>query len=49
MQALEKMGHRVTPAPGLYFGGAQAVMVDPGSGTFYGASDPRKDGVALGF
>jgi gamma-glutamyltranspeptidase/glutathione hydrolase len=30
------------------FGGAQGIMIDP-SGTYWGGSDPRKDGCAIGF
>jgi gamma-glutamyltranspeptidase len=33
----------------LYFGGAQGVMIDPVSGKLYGAGDPRRDGVAVGY
>jgi gamma-glutamyltranspeptidase/glutathione hydrolase len=49
MEALEARGHKVIPSAGLFFGGAQAILVDPATGTFLGASDPRKDGGALGF
>jgi gamma-glutamyltranspeptidase len=33
----------------LYFGGAQAVMIDRTSGMLKGAGDPRRDGVAVGY
>ncbi|HBK61253.1 MAG TPA: gamma-glutamyltransferase, partial [Firmicutes bacterium] len=33
----------------LYFGGAQAVMVDPVTGELVGAADPRRDGAAAGY
>jgi gamma-glutamyltranspeptidase/glutathione hydrolase len=47
--ALAERGHQVEPASGFSFGGAQAILVDPATGTFIGASDPRKDGCALGY
>ena len=49
LEALEKMGHRIVPgAMGLY-GGMQALMIDPATGTLFGAADPRQDGAALGY
>lgn len=45
---LEERGHRVRAAGGAEFGGAQAIGVDR-RGTLLGASDPRKDGAALGY
>ena len=52
--ALVARGHeRVMPAAGLthraLMGGGQAIMIDAGSGTLLGASDVRKDGLALGY
>ena len=44
---LEGMGHRVIP-PETPLGGAQAILIHP-SGVLEGASDPRKDGCALGY
>ncbi|MCH8332952.1 gamma-glutamyltransferase, partial [Candidatus Sumerlaeota bacterium] len=46
---LEKLGHRIVMAGGEEFGGAQAIAVDPSTGTYLGASDPRKDGAALSY
>lgn len=45
---LEDLGHRVRAAGGAEFGGAQAIGIDR-RGTLFGASDPRKDGAALGY
>lgn len=47
--ALKAKGHAVRLMSGSFFGGAQAIMVDPKTGTYMAASDPRKDGVALGY
>ena len=33
----------------LYFGGVQAVRIDPKTGTLQGAADPRREGSAIGF
>ena len=31
------------------FGGGQGIMIDPSSGAYWGGSDRRKDGSAIGF
>ncbi len=41
-------GHRVQAAPGV-FGGYQAIMRDPKTGVYIGASESRKDGHAAGY
>lgn len=48
--ALQAKGHKlsVRGEVDLHFGGAQAVMIDPQSGRYYGAADPRRDGFAAG-
>lgn len=47
-QALAEMGHDVTPRPAP-LGGAQAIVIDHDAGVLTGASDPRKDGCAIGW
>jgi gamma-glutamyltranspeptidase / glutathione hydrolase len=47
-------GHeRVLPPPGVkhrtFMGGGQAIMIDPVTGALAGASDVRKDGIAIGY
>ena len=52
IEKLIAMGHVRATAPGVLrssMGGGQAIMIDPISGTLMGASDPRKDGMALGY
>ncbi|HSF25091.1 MAG TPA: gamma-glutamyltransferase [Blastocatellia bacterium] len=46
---LIERGHQRLNAAGLSMGGGQAIMIDPSNGTLMGASDPRKDGMALGY
>jgi gamma-glutamyltranspeptidase/glutathione hydrolase len=46
--ALERMGHVVRPAQSP-LGGGQAIIVDGRRGVLIGGSDPRKDGLALGY
>ena len=45
---LEKRGHTLKPRPGA-FGGYQAIMRDPKTGVYFGASESRKDGLAMGY
>jgi len=46
---LTARGHKVTKANGLAMGGYQAILIDPKSGVYRGASDSRKDGQAIGY
>jgi len=47
-QELENIGHKVI-VPNMPLGGAQAILIDHANGTLQGASDPRKDGAAIGY
>ena len=46
--ALSELGHDIAERPDP-FGGAQAIELDHVTGVLIGASDPRKDGLALGY
>jgi len=51
---LVQRGHeRMLPPEGIkhraLMGGGQAIMIDPDTGALSGASDPRKDGLAIGY
>ncbi len=47
--ALEALGHTVERAGGGAMGGYQAIWINPATGMLHGGTDPRKDGVALGY
>ena len=47
---LTRRGHKVLYAPGTgVFGGHQAILRDPNTGVYWGASEFRKDGLAAGY
>jgi gamma-glutamyltranspeptidase / glutathione hydrolase len=46
--ALSARGHAVRSGVGMW-GGFQGILIDPKSGVLMGGSDPRKDGLAIGF
>jgi gamma-glutamyltranspeptidase/glutathione hydrolase len=46
---LLRRGHRLVEATGTVFGGYQAVLRDPRTGVYFGATESRKDGLALGY
>lgn len=48
VRQLQAWGHRIEDALGP-FGGYQAIMRDPETGVYYGASESRKDGQAAGY
>lgn len=48
LEALSDKGHTLARDEGP-IGGAQAILIDHESGLLIGASDPRKDGLAIGF
>jgi gamma-glutamyltranspeptidase/glutathione hydrolase len=45
---LARRGHAIEPGDGG-FGGYQAIMRDPQTGAYWGASEMRKDGAAMGY
>jgi gamma-glutamyltranspeptidase/glutathione hydrolase len=45
---LMKLGHKVVNAVGGY-GGYQGILIDVENHTYYGASESRKDGCAIGY
>ena len=47
-EALRALGHRPADAFGAW-GGFQGILIDPRTGVLMGGSDPRKDGLAIGF
>ncbi len=49
LAALRRRGHRVRPAPPLFYKAGHAHGVVVRDGTLMGGADPRGDGLALGF
>ena len=47
-ERLRALGHDVVETE-YPWGGGQAIYIDPENGVLHGASDPRKDGCALGY
>ncbi|HUF24660.1 MAG TPA: gamma-glutamyltransferase [Vicinamibacterales bacterium] len=45
---LNDRGHRLINSIGA-FGGFQGILIDPKTGVLMGGSDPRKDGLAIGY
>jgi len=48
LQALSARGHKLVRSVGS-FGGYQAIRIDEQQGTLHGATEPRKDGAAVGY
>src|SRR5947209_2126703 len=47
-RALQSLGHKLVSNP-RYMGDAQGIMIEEKTGTRLGASDPRNDGVPVGY
>jgi gamma-glutamyltranspeptidase/glutathione hydrolase len=48
-EALKQRGHKVESTRGSGFGGYQAIHVDWSRGILEGATESRKDGMAIGY
>jgi gamma-glutamyltranspeptidase/glutathione hydrolase len=49
VRELTNRGHRITSATPSEFGGYQAIWFDAENNVYYGATESRKDGVAIGY
>ena len=49
IEQLRRLGHRVERAGGGSMGGYQAIMIHPETGMLHGGTDPRKDGLVIGY
>jgi len=49
VRELVSRGHRITAAASTEFGGYQAIWYDPEKDVYIGATESRKDGVAIGY
>ena len=47
-EELAARGHRIRDGRGM-MGGFQGILIDPETGVLMGGSDPRKDGLAIGW
>ncbi len=47
-KGLEARGHRLVDRSGAW-GGFQGIIIDPKTGVLHAGSDPRKDGLAIGW
>jgi gamma-glutamyltranspeptidase/glutathione hydrolase len=48
VDSLSRRGHRIGAGSGAW-GGYQGILIDPDSGVLIAGSDPRKDGLAIGW
>ena len=49
LKALESKNHQLLLGSDTFFGGGQAILVDPENDTLVAGSDPRRDGCAVGY